>query len=147
MMVQAQLDALRALVEGKTIECPATDIPAQTFCDFCQGAGRIPDPRYAPLLAVLRGYVCPTCENGRWCPPNVCDSCGGSGFLPRDVSHLPKGAVSGSVKAVVSEQAAQEKVHGWWTRLLIRLDTHVYFGGDPDGETIAIVSRAVQEEP
>ena len=119
MTIQEQLDALRYQVEEPTVDCPCgchryigeAGSLAHNYveCVQCRGISRIPNPRLAPLREALR-VPCPClfgCPNdcykccGIYPQPKGhkanCVSCYGTGYVPRDVSDWPEGAVKGLV--------------------------------------------------
>ena len=125
MTTQEALDALRRLVESKAVPCPLTGTGPGSSCTTCGGTGRIPNPKYAPLLAVLR-VPCPAQEHYWNC---TCQD----GFHTRTVFSWPEGAVAGMLMVACGIAGIPFRLNVW------ECDT-------PDLEAIAAVTEAVQAD-
>ena len=110
MTIAETLTKIRARAEAKTVECGGDPIgvcvaPFMDCGGGCKGTGRIPNPAYAATLNV----VLVECLSQKHDPcelrgvrlvhwTDTIPNCQGTGYVARDWSGLPAGALAGSLK-------------------------------------------------
>ncbi|MFH1559805.1 MAG: hypothetical protein ABID84_00085 [Chloroflexota bacterium] len=148
--------ALWLVLEAETVECPMCLAEQHgeggAWCsqhDIADGTGRTPDPSMAPLLEVIR-EKCPCQKDGtladwRLLHHDTQTSCKGTGYVLRDWSETPEGALAGAGYRAMRALHLQDPslatfrfVELWWSDM--RSDAN------PDPATLKAMLAAVQAQ-